>query len=92
MKKLDSHLMAEKLLLKRHEIRLVWHEPHSSVGPEGNHLDAHVKLSASIHDCVNMQRLNYMSHNYPISGEGIDAQLLLDFIAVHWAEIDSPIK
>ena len=92
MKKLDSTVIAERLLLKRHDIRLCWYEPHAGVGPGGNHLDAHVKLSASVHDCVNMQRLNYMRHDHPISGEGIDAQLLLDFIAVHWAEIESPIK
>lgn len=47
----------EELLEGRHEIKLEWAEPWPACGPEGNDLDAHITISATVHDCVNTARL-----------------------------------
>ena len=73
------------ILEHRHETFLEWKEPWSACGPEGNRLDAHITLRASVHDCINMQRAAAKSHGHPTMGD--DYNHLLDFIAVHWAEV-----
>jgi hypothetical protein len=77
----------EEMLECRHELKLAWCEPWEACGPEGNRLDAHIELRATVHDCVNMARLAAKAQGFPTMGN--DANHLLDFIAVHWAE---PVK
>jgi hypothetical protein len=77
-----------RLLESRHEARLQWCEPWPARGPEDNALDAHIQLSASVHDCINMQRIVWSRR-----GEDHlcrDADLLADFIAIHWCKIIWP--
>lgn len=76
----------EQLLESRHLRRLTWAEPWPACGPEGNELSAHVVHSATVHDCINMQRLVAQRAGRPTMGE--DDKHLLDFIAVHWATVD----
>ena len=74
----------EEMLERRHELKLAWNEPWPATGPEGNHVDAHVELRATVHDCVNLARSVAKQHGHPTMGR--DAEFLGDFIAVHWAE------
>jgi hypothetical protein len=71
----------ESLLESRHETILHWNEPWPACGPEGNDLIAHVTLSASIHDCINLQRRLAKSHGRETMGN--DKEHLLDFMAIH---------
>ena len=75
------------LLEARHTKFLQWGEPWQACGPEGNDLDAHIILRATIHDCINMQRLIAKAGGHSTMGE--DGERLLDFIAVHWAQVVS---
>ncbi|TXH17009.1 MAG: hypothetical protein E6R03_04620 [Hyphomicrobiaceae bacterium] len=74
-----------EMLEHRHEWKLMWVEPWQACGPEGNDLNAHVELRATIHDCINMSRMVRKAHGHPTAGD--DAGMLLDFMAVHWAEL-----
>jgi hypothetical protein len=71
------------LLEFRHETLLQWCEPWPACGPEGNDLDAHIILRATIHDCINMQRR--VAKEAGRSTMGGDRGHLLDFMASHWA-------
>ena len=73
------------LLDSRHRARIVWGEPWPACGPEGNRVDAHVELSVSVHDCINLQRAAAKQAGRPTTGD--DKQHLLDFISVHWAQV-----
>lgn len=73
------------LLERRHEAQLEWCEPWLACGPEGNDLDAHVTLRATVHDCINMQRRAAREAGRQTMGD--DANHLLDFMAVHWASV-----
>jgi hypothetical protein len=71
-----------ELLESRHETLLQWSEPWPACGPEGNELDAHVVLRASIHDCINLNRRAAKAAGRPTMGD--DGTHLLDFMASHW--------
>lgn len=73
------------LLESRHETMLQWCEPWPACGPEGNDLDAHIILRATIHDCINMQRRAAKAAGRPTLGD--DVNHLLDFMAIHWARV-----
>lgn len=75
----------EELLEGRHELMLQWCEPWPACGPEGNDLDAHIILRATIHDCINLQRRVAKAAGRPTMGD--DGNHLLDFIAIHWARV-----
>jgi len=75
----------EQMLEARLTTELEWCEPWPAVGPEGNTLDAHVKIRATVHDCINMARSVARHHGKPTMGN--DREFLLDFIAVHWATV-----
>ena len=74
----------ENLLEKRHEARVEWVEPWKACGPEGNALDAHVTISCTVHDAVNLQRS--VAKQLGQSTMGRDSEHLAYFIAVHWAK------
>lgn len=83
---MNTRLMrVSELLESRHDTYLQWHEPWPACGPEGNHLDAHVIIQATIHDCLNMQRLAEKAAGRPTTGS--DEVRLADFMAVHWATV-----
>ena len=71
------------MLEQRHTLKLVWVEPWSACGPEGNELDAHLELRATVHDCINMQRAASKQAGRSTMGE--DGRRLEDFMAAHWA-------
>jgi len=73
------------LLESRHETMLQWCEPCPACGPEGNDLDAHIILRATIHDCINLQRRAAKQAGRPTMGD--DGNHLLDFMAIHWARV-----
>jgi hypothetical protein len=72
-------------LESRHTKYVTWVEPWAACGPEGNELNAHVILRATVHDCINMSRLVAKADGR--STMGGDRDHLLDFMAVHWAEV-----
>jgi hypothetical protein len=76
----DHDLFA--LLESRHETVLQWCEPWPACGPDGNDLDAHIILRATIHDCINMQRRAAKAAGRPTMGD--DKNHLLDFMVIHW--------
>jgi hypothetical protein len=73
------------LLESRHKTLLQWCEPWPACGPEGNDVDAHIVLRATVHDCINMQRRLTKAAGRPTMGD--DGNHLLDFIAIHWARV-----
>lgn len=75
----------EEMLEKRHTLKLGWAEPWPACGPEGNALDAHVEVRATVHDCINLQRAVAKAGGHPTMGG--DGGRLLDFIVVHWAAV-----
>lgn len=78
-----------EMLERRHTLELEWWEPWPASGPEGNELDAHVRTTANVHHCVNLQRHARSSAGRPPSGSDVD--LLADFISTHWAQpVDPP--
>ena len=77
-----------EMLEQRHTLKLLWVEPWKACGPEGNELNAHLELRATVHDCINMSRAAEKQAGRATMGE--DARHLLDFIAVHWATLDLP--
>jgi hypothetical protein len=85
IKAVDPAAPCSALLESRHETFLQWCEPWPSCGPEGNDLDAHVVLCASVHDCINLQRRVAKASGRPTMGD--DKNHLLDFIAIHWARV-----
>ncbi len=75
----------EALLNRRMEARLAWVEPWPAVAPQGGEIDAHVEMRATVHDCVNLQRVAWEAKGIPHQFR--DKDLLLDFIAIHWASV-----
>jgi hypothetical protein len=73
------------LLESRHETMLQWCEPWPACGPQGNDLDAHIILRATVHDCINMQRRVAKAAGRPTMGD--DGNHLLDFMAIHWTRV-----
>jgi len=73
----------EQMLEARMTTELEWCELWPSAGPEGNSLDANVKLRATVHDCINLARAVARHNRKPTMGN--DREFLLDFIAVHAA-------
>jgi len=52
-----NNMTRVQLLENRHTTMLQWHEPWPACGSQGNDLDAHATLEATVHDCINMARL-----------------------------------
>lgn len=78
-----------EMLERRHTLELEWWEPWPASGPEGNELDAHVRATANVHHCVNLQRHARSSTGVPPSDSDVD--LLADFVSIHWAQpVDPP--
>ena len=75
----------DSLLESRHTTKLQWVEPRQACGQEGNDLDAHITLSATIHDCINMQRVKAKAAGSTLIGK--DANHLLDFMSDNWAYV-----
>jgi hypothetical protein len=75
----------EELLESRHETTIEWLEPWPACGPEGNDLDAHVIIRATVHDCINLHRRAAKEAGLPTMGD--DGRHLDDFMAVHWARV-----
>ena len=74
------------MLEQRHTMKLLWVEPWKACSPEGNELNAHLELRATVHVCINMSRAAAKQAGRPTTGE--DARHLLDFMSVHWATPD----
>lgn len=72
-------MTTEEMLEKREEIKLAWGEPWQARGPGGEEAHADITLTATVKDCINIQR----ALHYP--SVPTDECLLLDFIAIHWA-------
>ena len=82
-------MTTEELLEQRHNVKLQWVEPWQACGPQGNPLNAHIELSATVHDCINMQRAaDKFIHARP----GDDARRLEEFMMVHKAIVVDHIQ
>ena len=80
-----SRDITDALLESRHGKSLTWVEPWPACGPEGNELDAHVALKATVHDCINLQRMAAKEAGRPTMGG--DAEHLIAFMTTHWAAV-----
>ena len=71
-----------RMLEARHELRIDWDRLQPACGPEGNVLTAYVTMKASVHDCINIQRMVEKEAGRETSGQ--DGKFLRDFISAHW--------
>jgi hypothetical protein len=76
----------DELIENRLTAMLEWPEPWPAIGPDGNDVSAHITLRATVNDCINLSRSAAKAGGRPTSGN--DADLLQEFMAVHWATID----
>jgi hypothetical protein len=75
-----------KGLARRHETRLFWRETRPALSIDAAATEGFLRLSASLHDCINMQRYaEPMAEKYPYEG---DINYLLDFIAIKKARFE----
>jgi len=73
------------LLKDRHRIHLQWVEPWPGTSKDGNRVDCHITLRASVHDCINY-------HRKPGQPKMTDADVLQDFISVnHVGVVDTTL-
>ena len=84
----DNVDLLVRLLESRNTAMLEWVEPWPACGPEGNTIDAHMTLRATVHDCVNLHRAADKQAGRPTMGD--DARRLEEFMAVHWATVVQP--
>jgi hypothetical protein len=78
----------KQLLEDRHRYWLEWSEPWPALGPQDNKIDAHITLSATVNDCVNLQRVKW--HDHGSEHLGRDSDLLDEFIAINWTTVIEP--
>lgn len=64
---------------------LCWFEPWRGADSEGDDVDVHVEMRASVRGCINLQRRAILTTD--CNGDVPDDRLLSDFIAVHWASL-----
>lgn len=73
------------LLVNRTTAMLEWVEPLYGATPDGKEIVGNTTLRATVADCIAASRLQYQ-HNLLRDARVSDETLLLDFVAVHWAE------
>lgn len=73
----------KNLLENKHTTALEWCEPWQGVSEDLQTKTAHVRLRASVSDCILISRHYVKGIEKP---QLDDEEHLLDFIAVHWAE------
>ena len=73
----------EELMKESHTL-LEWVEPERGCDPGGEITNVTIYHRASVADCIGLQRIRSMGHNYPLLSE---KDLLLDFIAINWAYV-----
>lgn len=78
-----GELSVEEILLRRHELRVRWCEPHPARDSDGALLDADVCLDTTVHDGINLMRGSVSGKPHAFD----DRELLLDFVAIHFAKI-----
>lgn len=82
-------------LLQNRDTRLVWVEPWTGIGPTGNKWTIAVECSVAVKDAIDLMRHDYCKGDSTVLRRFTpsDEDLLLDFMAVHWAtpqgELDS---
>ncbi len=69
-------------LLDSKETMLYWREPWEVINSGGYNVLAHITMSATVDDCINIARVTAVKNGFKTES---DKDLLLDFIAVHWA-------
>ena len=75
----------EEMLENKDTVRLEWGEPWRALTADGKIKDSHVTMQVTVADCINISRavtLDGMPDLKPT-----EKDLLLDFMAVHWAEV-----
>lgn len=78
------------LLEHRKTIRLSWGEPWAANDSQDRRFDAHVQLSATVDDCIGIQRWTHLHHCLDAGHEytpDTEADLLTEFITIHWASV-----
>lgn len=79
-----------ELLKNRHTYKLQWCEPWPGKTADGNEIDCHIELIATVHDCINMERRTALLSG---KGSGLPDYILIDsFIATHWAQVLKPVS
>jgi len=77
----DSELIV--LLEDRHTAKLYWEAPYDALLKGGQKSFATVEHSATVHDCINIQRLSNTLKGAPDNIS--DKDTLMDFIIVNYA-------
>ena len=71
------------LLRSRHTTRLKWCEPWDSIDESGNKINADITLSATVDNCINIQRFNWCREG--LDYRAMDEALLCEFIEINFA-------
>ena len=77
----------EELLSRKHDTYLSWVSPRPAVDKNGNVVDASVKCTATVKDCVNLARNRCF--RYGVLIDISDEELLGEFIDINWAGVDT---
>lgn len=78
----------DELLTQRYAHRLSWCEPYPGRAADYNPVTANVTLSATVQDCIAIQR--QANSNGVLKLSLSDRDLLLDFMAINWATVVPP--
>ncbi len=80
-------MTTQEMLAKRHDIKLRFMQPWPAMFKEGIETEAHVEITMTVNDAVNVQR--QVQFNADSNKKWTDEDLLDGFIAVNWA---SPVE
>ena len=83
---IHTHITAEEMLQQQETLRLCWVDPWPGMTADGRPLDIAVKHSATVRECIQMQRAARAKQTGTLEGV-LDLDLLLDFMAVNWASV-----
>jgi hypothetical protein len=73
-------------LLKNRGTKLEWLEPWAGCDSDLKDVDSHIRLSATVEDCINLQR-RILKNKGRLDLCNDDEGILVDFVAIHWATI-----
>lgn len=69
----------ESLLKRRHEAKLVWHEPYPGKSADGKSVPCDIEKRMTVHDAINMYRFNMPGSS--------DLEILGEFFVIEHCEV-----
>jgi hypothetical protein len=73
-------------LLKNRNAKLEWLEPWAGCDSDLKDVDSHIRLSATVEDCINLQR-RILKNKGRLDLLHDDEGILIEFMAIHWGTI-----